>query len=168
MLLGVTPTVEDGSARSVILGWMPKQYLTEWNRRVAYGPVYGEFAEAPVGEKIPFFMNQSSLSAYETSCQVPNGGIKLEVLDDPTIPLTPAFPDVGEGMRRTIENKQRELLAIVGSSTTVVGIDGIIKMKRELQELKDKIKNVKSPICGGCHSQHGTLFPGNREKYHVN
>ena len=46
MLLGVTPTIEDGSAGSVILGWMPKQYLTEWNRRVAYGPAYGQFAEA--------------------------------------------------------------------------------------------------------------------------
>ena len=59
-------TVEDGSAGSVILGWMPKQYLTEWNRRVAYGPAYGEFAEAPIGEKIPFFMNQSSLSSYKS------------------------------------------------------------------------------------------------------
>jgi len=159
MLLGVTPTIEDGSAGSVILGWMPKQYLTEWNRRVAYGPVYGEFAEASVGEKIPFFLNQAGLSAYETSCQGPNGGIKLEVLDNPTIPLTPAFPDVGEGMRRTIENKRRELLAIVGSSTTVVGIGGIIEMKRKLQELKDKIKNVNLLFVVDATASMGRYFP---------
>ena len=159
MLLGITPTVEDGSAGSVILGWMPKQYLAEWNRRGAYGPAYGEFVEAPVGEKIPFFMDQSSLSNYEKTCQPPDGGIKLNVLQDETIPLTPAFPDVGEGMRRTIGNPQRELLTIVGSSTTAGGQDEILRVTRRLQELSDKIKNVNLLFVVDATASMGRYFP---------
>jgi len=142
MLLGVTPTIKDGSAGSVILGWMPKKYLTEWNRRVAYGPATIESTDAPLGEEIPFFMNESELRDYEVSCRSSNSGVKLSVLDRETIPHTPAFPDIGEGMRREVENKRRELLAIVGSSTSASSNVSLIETRQKLDDLREQMKKV--------------------------
>jgi len=159
MLLGVTPTIEEGSAGSVLLGWMPKQYLTEWNRRVAYGPVYGEFEEVDVGTEIPFFQSKELLGQYESSCTKLDAAFKLTVPQDPLIPLVPAFPDVGESMRREIENKQRELLTIVGASTSPKTGIPIINIQKNLRALKDKLGNVNLLFIVDATASMGRYFP---------
>ena len=40
-LLASSPTLEGGNAKASIVGWMPKENASEWERRVAYGPAFG-------------------------------------------------------------------------------------------------------------------------------
>ena len=161
MLLCLVPEIENGNPNTAILGWMPKQYLTEWNRRVAYGPAFGSEEIAAIGTKIPFFKHEADLDKYEVSCEIPKEVVSLRVLgpNEEKIPITPAFPDVGEGLRRVTENKHRELLAIYGVSMDQNIGNNQNKITRLIQEYKDKLKTINLLFVIDATASMGRYYP---------
>ena len=78
---------------------------------------------------------------------------------DPLIPLVPAFPDVGESMRREIDNKQRELLTIVGASTSPETGISIVAIQKNLRALRDTLGNVNLLFIVDATASMGRYFP---------
>ncbi len=139
-LLANSPKLDGTSAKTTIRGWISKDFVTEWNRKVAYYATYGDAVQDSLraGTQVEFFDSRPALQAHINSC----GGqssLSLPILDTNNVPTTPAFPDIGE-FNRNEDNPERELLTIVGLSASASG--DAITIRRKIKSYKERIKNI--------------------------
>jgi hypothetical protein len=135
-LLANSPTLEGGNAQQAIIGWMPKEDVSEWNRRLAYGPEYGASLE---GQVVPLFATQEQTQDYLLSCGAPDTRGTLEIMKDERIPTVPAYPCIDEE-NSDPTNGIRKLLLIDGFSMEVD--EEILKFIEELRELEEQLGNL--------------------------
>ena len=157
MLLSTAPFLEGSDAQSTILGWMPKRYLTEWNRRVAYAPTFGE--GAPVGQKIPFFDSKAQADNYTASCDDSQARQRSQVLPQEQVPSVPAYPDIGPATGRRLNNKHRELLTIVGVSSNPAGVENEIQVRSKIRALEERIGTVNLLFVVDATASMGKYYP---------
>lgn len=132
-LLSNSPTLEGGNAKQAITGWMPKDDVSEWNRRLAYGPQFGGSLQ---GQKVPLFSSEEEVLNYLQSCDAPKTLGTLEIVENERIPTVPAFPCIDSG-KSSPENPIRKILLIDGFSMEVT--DEIEEFIQELQALKNQL-----------------------------
>ena len=139
-LLANSPKLDGASAKTTVRGWISKDFVTEWNRKVAYGPNFGEEAQQALGTgtQVEFFDSRPALQQHVQSC----GGqssLSLPIRDEALIPSTPAFPDIGE-FNRSEDNPERELLTITGMSASVSGT--AIEIEDQIRQYSEQIQNI--------------------------
>ena len=157
MLLSKAPLLNGSSANATILGWMPKRYLTEWNRRVAYAPSWG--TNAPIGEEIPFFDSKSSLTNYINSCDDSKASQRGKVIANELVPEVPAFPDIGSVNDGALGNVKRELLTIVGISNNPEAIENDIIIKDKIRLATARISKINLLFVVDATASMGKYYP---------
>ena len=135
-LLANSPTLEGGNARQAIIGWMPKRAVSEWNRRLAYGP---EFGPSLQGQKVPLFATQDQVQDYLFSCGAEDTRGTIEIVENERIPKVPAYPCIDEE-NSDPANAIRKLLLIDGFSMEVD--EEILEFIEELRLLEDQLGNL--------------------------
>jgi len=139
-LLASAETLEGGNSKSSIKGWMPKNKVSEWERRLAYGPAYGTSPNRLFTDKnIPLFKTQSDCQEYLASCDKSASTISLKIEPEERIPMVPAFPFIGESTTDP-SDPIRQILNITGFSMNVNSDD--LRIKRELEKLQNQLSKV--------------------------
>lgn len=139
-LLASSPTLEGGNAKASIVGWMPKENATEWERRVAYGPAFGTTPNETFANKnIPLFENRSRASDYMNSCNKNSAIGSLKIESEERVPMVPAYPFIGESSFDS-GDPIRELLTIQGFSMDVD--PDVIATKRLIESLQAQLSNI--------------------------
>lgn len=139
-LLASAETLEGGSSKSSIKGWMPKDKVSEWERRLAYGPAYGPDANRIYADKnIPLFKNKNDCQKYLNSCDKSASTMSLKIAQTERVPMVPAFPCVGQSSADP-NDPVREILKITGFSMNVNS--DALKIKRELEKLQEQLSKI--------------------------
>lgn len=139
-LLANSPKLDGTSAKTTVRGWISKDFVTEWNRKVAYGPNFGQEAQQTLGAgtEVEFFDSRRALQQHIQSCGE-QSSLTLPILDEALIPSTPAFPDIGE-FNRSEDNPERELLTIAGMSASMSGT--AIEIEERIRRYTEQIENI--------------------------
>ena len=143
-LLSTSPTLDNSSAAATLLGWMPKGYTQEWDKRLAYAPSQTASVIAQVSDgQIPLFNDLRTTQAYVKTCyKGPDSDQRTMAF--PTserlhIPNVPAFPFIGESSRDA-EDPIREILTITGTSMNPS--DAIDRIKKDIEQLEQQISKI--------------------------
>jgi hypothetical protein len=158
MLLSTGPLIGEGNVNSMVIGWMPKRYLTEWNRRVAYAPAYGGRG-APVGETIPFFQSSADLEKFISSNSYGHAAHSEYVLQAEQVPMVPAYPDIGDDSERSLNNERRKLLTIIGTSTRPGDVKKRTELAQRVEELAARISKINLLFVVDATASMGPYFP---------
>ena len=135
--------VGGGGGTSSILGWVPKSYMVEWDRRVAFGPAFSRRInnQFPNDKSIPLFETRPDADHYFTRGEAKNtrGSINILPPNGEQIPVVPAFPFIGKS---SVDSNDpiRELLIVEGSSMNVD--EDEIDTRIRVQNLRNKLQNI--------------------------
>ena len=156
-LLATSPYLDGTSALTTVRGWISKDFVTEWNRKVAYGPNFGSEARTSLGPDtiVPFFNSLSALNTYSKTCNS-SIGLTETIREERLIPKSPAFPDIGE-FNRSEDNTTRELLTITGASPELTNLQ--ISIAEQLELYTNQISNINLMFIVDATASMGRYYP---------
>ena len=153
--------VGGGGGTSSILGWVPKSYMVEWDRRVAFGPAFSRRInnQFPNDKSIPLFETRPDAAHYFTRGEAKNtrGSINILPPNGEQIPVVPAFPFIGKS---SVDSNDpiRELLIVEGSSMDVD--EDEIDTRIRVQNLRNKLQNIHVYFIVDATASMKRYYPG--------
>lgn len=112
LLLAATDHID----RSDLIGWVPKEIVTQWDRRVAYAPSYGSNGAAHTSRTIPVYKEKRDLDRYIAAGMPVDPGIvngqklRSQSATNPPKATSLHMPDVGND--RNLDEISREVVTI--------------------------------------------------------
>lgn len=135
LLLATTDNID----QSDLVGWVPREIVTRWDRRVGYAPSYGSNGQVHKDRSIPIYKNQRDLDRYMDSGMPvnPSGAaqnLRTTKVSSPPSATSLHMPDIGD--TRNTGSKRREVVTIARISDNAANND--------LENALAKIKSIES------------------------